>query len=82
MIKAICTDGNERKVLLLGLSHINLDKLREHGLDGFIKVDGDEVGVPFDVLITAGETEASMMQGLSALVGPDTKLHIADKLKS
>lgn len=70
-----------REVLILGLSHGNLDKLRADGLDGYIKIDGGEIGIPFDIMITAGESEATMLKFFQAGIGPGTKLHIDDKVK-
>jgi len=84
MIKATATrfgaDGT-RKLLIIGLSYANLDKLRADGMDGFIRINGEEMGLPVDVLITAGETEAIMSEKLLGCSGPETKIHISDKLK-
>ena len=75
MIKATAT-GNGRTILLLALSHANLDRLREDGLEGFIKILGEEVGIgKIDIMITAGETEAAIAKGLKRFIGPDTIIH-------
>jgi hypothetical protein len=81
MIKATATGKDGRSYLLVGLSHANLDRLRADGTSGFIKIVGAEMGLPVDVIITAGETEASLASDLAELIGPDTKVHVSEKLK-
>lgn len=81
MIKAIVTEG-DRKLLMLGLSHRNLDKFRDGPLDSFIRIDGKEMGIPFDVLIFSGKTEADMQTMMGAVIGPETTVHIDPRLKS
>lgn len=82
MIKATATGKNGRKYLVIGLSHRNLDRLRADGLKGFIKIEGKEMDLPIDILITAAETEAVITHALGDLIGPDTKVHMSEKLKS
>jgi len=53
----------DKRAFLIGLSHGNLDRLRE---DKPIVIDGSQIGLGFDVLIFAGETEESMAQQLMA----------------
>lgn len=68
--------GKDITVIGLGLSHENLDKLRE---GQSIMINGKELG--FDNLkfyIFARETEEKMAKDLFHLVGPDTK--VTDKL--
>jgi hypothetical protein len=74
MIKGKMSATTGRQLVLLGLSHANLARLKADGLNGFIRVNGDELGVPFDILITAGATEAEMMDGLASLAGPETEI--------
>jgi len=81
MLKATAKSKDGHTVLVLGLSHKNLDKLRVDGLNGFIKVLGTEVGIPVDIIITASETEASLAEGFKQFIGPETKVHVSDKLK-
>lgn len=72
-----------RKVLLLGLSHGNLDRLRADGLTGYIKVAGEDVELgAIDILITAAATEQEMMRAFMDGVHAGTKLHIDPRLKS
>ena len=81
MLKAKVTlDG--RKTIMLGFSFKNLDKFRAEPGDTFIKLNGDEMGMPFDILIFSGETEAHMADMVRNAIGPDTVVHIDPKLKS
>lgn len=82
MIKASATGKDGQSYLIVGLSHANLDRLRADGTDGFIKIKGAEMGLPLDVIITAGETEATLAHALEGLIGTDTKVVISEKLKS
>lgn len=47
---------------MLGLSFGNLDKFRSDPLDTFIKVEGAQFGMPHDIIIFSGETEADIEQ--------------------
>lgn len=82
MIKATGKGSKGNNTLFLGLSFANLDKFRAEPLDTFILVEGKEMGLPFDVLIFSGETEAAMAEMVAGGIGPDTKVHISPKLKS
>jgi hypothetical protein len=82
MIKGVATDADGRQLLMIGLSFGNLDKFRALPGDTFIRIDGKEMDLPFDVLIFSGETEADMHQLVAGSIGPDTKIHIDPKLKS
>lgn len=81
MLKAKATIGG-REVLILGLSHANLDKLREQGLRGRIEIKAEDIDIPFDIIITAAPTEQHMIEAFQSGIGADTKVHISDKLKS
>lgn len=83
MIKAAMIADSGKKILLIGLSHGNLDQLRTNGLKGCIKVEGDAIGWPgYEIIITAGETEVLIAESLSEFIGPDTKINISQRLKS
>jgi hypothetical protein len=85
MFKGAIEGIHGRSVLVLGLSFANLDKLRADAPNGgFIKVQGAELGLPIDVVIFAGETEAHMAQMMTGegLIGPDTKVTVSTRLKS
>jgi hypothetical protein len=79
MIKFI--GGNQhRQVVGLGLSHRNLELLRQGKL---IMVNLRELGVdgpPHEVMIFAGETEEAMTADLRShgMIGPDTITHWPD----
>jgi hypothetical protein len=62
-----------REVLLFGLSFENLKRLRE---DKPITIWREEMGIPFDIVIFAGETEETMAE---AVANPDTVLHVATR---
>lgn len=81
MIKATGKwDGKD--TLFLGLSFANLDKFRAEPLDTFITISGAEMGLPFDIMIFSGETEADMAHMMAPNIGPGTKLVMDDKLKN
>lgn len=81
MIK-FTAQGHERPLFGIGLSFGNLDKFRAQPGDTFIKIEGPEIDLPFDVIIFSGRTEAELAEMMMQFIGPDTKLHIAEKLKS
>lgn len=79
MMKATGT-VNGRNTLFIGLSFGNLDKFRTEPGDTYIRISGKEMGLPMDVLIFSGKTEADLADMIP--VGPDTKVYISDRLKS
>jgi len=81
MMKIKATIG-DRELLVLGLSHANLDRLRAQGLTGKIVVDGKELGLPVDIWITAAENEAVMLRSFQDGIQAGTKVHIDKRLKS
>ena len=80
MLKAVADGPGGRKLLVLGLSFANLDKFRSHPGDTMIRIDGREVGLPVDIVIFSGETEARLAELVP--IGPDTKVHVSNRLKS
>jgi hypothetical protein len=82
VIKAAATQPDGRKLLVLGLSFKNLDKFRAEAGDTFIRIDGEQMDLPIDVLIFSGETEAHMQTMVGAAVTAATIVHIDPKLKS
>ena len=81
MIKFTARRG-DRHILGIGLSFGNLDKFRADPGDTFIKIDGKEIDLPFDVMIFSGETEAALAEMMMEFIGPKTHVHISSKLKS
>jgi hypothetical protein len=73
MIKAMGSIGG-RKVLILALSHHNLDRLRADGLHGHIPIAGNEFGLPFDIHLTAAASEKEIVAALLPGIGPQTKV--------
>jgi hypothetical protein len=82
MIKATATDGTGRKILMIGLSFGNLDKFRAEPGDTFIRIRGQEVGLPVDVVIFSGETEAHLADLMALGFGPDTKVIVSSRSKN
>lgn len=66
-----------RSVLICGLSHINLDRLKQGQP---IKIDGAAIELPIDLVIFAGETEQSMARELAEFVGQNTRVNIDKKV--
>jgi hypothetical protein len=81
MNKAIASDGTGKKILVIGLSFGNLDKFRAEPGYTFIRIIGREVGLPVDVMIFSGETEAHCAEVLAGGIGPKTKVHVSDRAK-
>lgn len=72
MIKAMATAPDGKRVFIIGLSFGNLDKFRAAPGDTYIRIRGEEVGLPVDVMIISGETEAHLAQTLR--IGPETEI--------
>lgn len=81
MIKATATGPDGRTLMMIGLSFLNLEHFRNQPGDTFIKIDGKEMGLPLDVIIFSGETEAHCVEAISDMIGPDTKVHTDPRLK-
>ena len=73
------TKGKPVRLVVLGLSHGNLDRLRQGHP---ITVDGGEVGLPgVELLIFSGETEQSMAREVAEFIGPETATKIDPRLR-
>jgi hypothetical protein len=82
MIKATATGPDGRTILIIGLSFGNLDRFRAQPGDTYIRIDGHDVGgLPIDVTIFSGETEAHCAEVIKAMIGPQTKVTVSDRLK-
>jgi hypothetical protein len=81
MIKIKATIG-DRELLVIGLSHANLDRLRSDGLTAKIAIDGKELGLNVDIWITAAADEGVMMRAFQEGITEGTKLHIDKRFKS
>jgi hypothetical protein len=73
---------DDRDLLVIGLSFGNLKKFLAQPGNTFIRIKGEEIGLPIDVLIFSGETEAHMTEIMKRFIGPDTKVYVDPKLKS
>jgi hypothetical protein len=82
MIKATGKGPNGKETLFIGLSFGNLDRFRRQPGDTFIRIDGAELGLPIDVLIFSGETEAHCAEALAAGMGPQTKVNTSTRAKN
>jgi hypothetical protein len=81
MIKATGKGPTGNDTLFVGLSFGNLDKFRDGPLDSYITIDGKEIGLPFDVMIFSGRTDAELAEMLSHGIGPDTKVIVSARMK-
>lgn len=82
MIKASAKLKDGRDLLTVGLSFANLDKFRAAPGDTFIRIEGREMDLSFDVMIFSGATEADCAKSIEALIGPETKTTTSDRLKN
>lgn len=82
MIKATGKGRTGNDTLFIGLSFGNLDRFRAQPLDTFILIDGKEMGLPHDVMIFSGKTEADMAEMVAQGFGPNTKVVVDPRLKS
>jgi hypothetical protein len=83
MLRATAKTDDGATLVLIGLSFANLDRLRREAGDGFIKITGAEMDIGrIDILITAAETEAALLQLFAGRIGANTKFSIDEKLKS
>jgi hypothetical protein len=72
MIKATCHDKNGRTIALLGITDMNIVKLREGKP---IQIHGEEMGLgPIDIWIITGKDESEIQQMLAPLIGPQTNV--------
>ena len=72
-------DGKPIKIVMIGLSHVNLKRLKEGKP---IKFPGEDVGVPdTEVVIFAGKDEMTMQQELADLIGPRTVTNIDPRFR-
>ena len=82
MIKATGKGPSGNDTLFIGLSFANLEKFRAGPLDSHIRIAGKELGLPFDVMIFSGRTEADMADLLANGFGPGTKVHVSNRSKN
>jgi len=70
MIKAICHGKNGRKIALLGITDMNIQKMREGKP---IQIHGEEMGLGnLEIWIITGKDEAALAKTLSPMIGPET----------
>ena len=77
MIKFTATTGDGNRLIGIGLSDGNLERL---GKRQPIKIDGESIGIEgLEILIFSGKTEESMASGLAEMITADTVVHDATK---
>jgi hypothetical protein len=71
--------GKKVRLVMLGLSHANLDELRK-GCP--IRFNGSAAGLEDDIyfMIFAGESEWKMQREILDSVGPETAIHVDPRL--
>lgn len=83
MLKALAKLPNGNTLLTLGLSFANLDFLRRKPGEAFIKINGkDTGGIPVDIIIFVGETEAHCAEIIKEFISSETRVIVDPKLKS
>jgi hypothetical protein len=80
LLKGTAKSEDGRTLLLIGLSFGNLDRFRAAPGDTHIVIDGKDMGLPLDVVIFSGETEAQLADMMP--LGPATRIHIHGRLKN
>jgi len=68
-------NGVSKEVLILGLSFGNLRRLHSQPLETFIRIEGSEINIPFDIVICSGKTEADLYKALKPALTTDAKIH-------
>jgi hypothetical protein len=73
-------NGKRVRLVVFGLSHGNLDRLREGRPINF---NGETCGLSDDIeiLIFADETEQAMQRKFADMIGPNTEVHIDPRLR-
>jgi hypothetical protein len=81
MLKAITVKPNGRTELLLGLSFENLDRLRAMPGDDYIRIPGQLLGLPIDIVIYSGRDEAHLTEIIAPFIDARTKVEIDPRLR-
>lgn len=69
-----------RETVMFGLSRRNLQKFLDEMNSTYIQIKAEEMGLPFDIVIFSGETEADMYRQFKPGITPETEVTISDKL--
>lgn len=72
MIKWTGTQPNGRLLVGLGVEEKNLEKLRQGDP---IHIFGEEISLPFDIVIYYGNDMNALMRATQPGIGPDTIVH-------
>lgn len=77
MIKMMATGKDGRKIVLLGITDGNIQRLREGKP---IHIHGEEMGLgPMEIWIITGKDEATLTEQLAPLIGPETRVRDMQK---
>jgi hypothetical protein len=72
--------GKPVEIMIIGLSHKNLDELKE-GHPIRCKASDFQCSGDIEILIFSGETEPEMLREMADLVGPQTNVKIDPRLR-
>jgi hypothetical protein len=73
MFKATAATPDGKILVILGLSHKNLDLLKEGSP---ILVKGSDIGITEDILVFSEDTEETIMKKMKRYIGPNTKVTV------
>jgi len=82
MLKAMAKGADGRAILVLGLTARNLEDIQSRAGDSFLNIDGKELGLPVDIVIFFGKTEAIFTEVIKEMIGPNTRVRVDPKLRS
>lgn len=74
MIKAMANAPDGKKIFIIGLSFGDLNKFLAEPGDTFIRIDGNQVKLPVDILIYSGETEEKCVEYISDAIDKFTNI--------
>lgn len=70
MIKAVCHGEKGRKIALLGITDMNIARMREGKP---IQIHGEEMGLGnLEIWIITGKDEAALQEMFKPVIGPET----------
>lgn len=71
-----------RDIFMIGFSLEQIDHMRQNFGKTLRRYAKADYGLPMDVIIFSGESEAAMAQQFAEFIGPETRVKIDDKLKN
>jgi hypothetical protein len=73
-------DGKETEIMIIGLSHENLNRLKQ-GQPITCKASDFGCSGNIQIIIFSGDTEQSMTRDVQELIGPETNVSIDPRLR-